>query len=247
MSWLTNTELFSPELYFLSRLPADHGRRRNHGCGGDGAGAFAAGDALSVVARGAPRSGRSAAVRVKPPMAEQETPVVFLHQVERRYTPGRRGAGNPEGQRPRGLARAIGGAGGAVRRRQIDAAASSRACWNIPTAAKSISTARRHRTCRTPSAPGSGETPSASSIRRTSAAGVLRGRKRHAAADDPRAGATARRESARRELLSYLGLSERLTHRPAELSGGEQQRVAIARAVANTPAHPAGRRADRQP
>jgi lipoprotein-releasing system ATP-binding protein len=37
------------------------------------------------------------------------------------------------------------------------------------------------------------------------------------------------------ELLSYLGLGERLTHRPAELSGGEQQRVAIARAVANVP------------
>jgi lipoprotein-releasing system ATP-binding protein len=38
-----------------------------------------------------------------------------------------------------------------------------------------------------------------------------------------------------RELLSFLGLSERLDHRPAELSGGEQQRVAIARAVANAP------------
>ncbi len=37
------------------------------------------------------------------------------------------------------------------------------------------------------------------------------------------------------ELLSYLGLKERLEHRPAELSGGEQQRVAIARAVANAP------------
>ncbi|HTS41396.1 MAG TPA: ABC transporter ATP-binding protein [Xanthobacteraceae bacterium] len=44
-------------------------------------------------------------------------------------------------------------------------------------------------------------------------------------------------QAARRatELLSYLGLQERLTHRPAELSGGEQQRVAIARAVANAP------------
>jgi lipoprotein-releasing system ATP-binding protein len=37
------------------------------------------------------------------------------------------------------------------------------------------------------------------------------------------------------ELLNYLGLGERVTHRPAELSGGEQQRVAIARAVANAP------------
>lgn len=37
------------------------------------------------------------------------------------------------------------------------------------------------------------------------------------------------------EILSFLGLSHRLEHRPAELSGGEQQRVAIARAVANTP------------
>jgi lipoprotein-releasing system ATP-binding protein len=38
-----------------------------------------------------------------------------------------------------------------------------------------------------------------------------------------------------KEILSYLGLGDRITHRPAELSGGEQQRVAIARAVANAP------------
>ncbi|MGB0682799.1 MAG: ABC transporter ATP-binding protein [Magnetovibrionaceae bacterium] len=37
------------------------------------------------------------------------------------------------------------------------------------------------------------------------------------------------------ELLSFMGLSERATHRPARLSGGEQQRVAIARALANAP------------
>jgi lipoprotein-releasing system ATP-binding protein len=47
----------------------------------------------------------------------------------------------------------------------------------------------------------------------------------------------SRNEAKRRasELLSYLGLKDRLNHRPAELSGGEQQRVAIARAVANAP------------
>ena len=37
------------------------------------------------------------------------------------------------------------------------------------------------------------------------------------------------------ELLGRVGLSDRLTHRPSELSGGEQQRVAIARALANSP------------
>ncbi len=47
-----------------------------------------------------------------------------------------------------------------------------------------------------------------------------------------RAEAEARAES----LLGALGLSERLTHRPSKLSGGEQQRVAVARALANRPA-----------
>lgn len=37
------------------------------------------------------------------------------------------------------------------------------------------------------------------------------------------------------ELLTDLGIAPRATHRPSELSGGEQQRVAIARAAANTP------------
>ncbi|PCI38557.1 MAG: ABC transporter [Rhodospirillaceae bacterium] len=37
------------------------------------------------------------------------------------------------------------------------------------------------------------------------------------------------------QLLETLGLSDRVEHRPAELSGGEQQRVAIARALANAP------------
>lgn len=37
------------------------------------------------------------------------------------------------------------------------------------------------------------------------------------------------------ELLAYMGLSERASHRPSELSGGEQQRVAVARALMNNP------------
>jgi lipoprotein-releasing system ATP-binding protein len=46
-----------------------------------------------------------------------------------------------------------------------------------------------------------------------------------------------RHEARRRsmQLLAYMRVKERATHRPAELSGGEQQRVAIARAVANGP------------
>ena len=38
-----------------------------------------------------------------------------------------------------------------------------------------------------------------------------------------------------KELLAYLGLSERLKHKPNQLSGGEQQRVAVARALINNP------------
>jgi lipoprotein-releasing system ATP-binding protein len=46
-----------------------------------------------------------------------------------------------------------------------------------------------------------------------------------------RAEAEARADS----LLTSLGLGQRLTHRPSQLSGGEQQRVAVARALANRP------------
>ena len=47
----------------------------------------------------------------------------------------------------------------------------------------------------------------------------------------PRAEATVRSE----ELLTALGLAQRMDHRPSQLSGGEQQRVAVARALANRP------------
>lgn len=45
----------------------------------------------------------------------------------------------------------------------------------------------------------------------------------------------AEAEAAAKVLLTDLGLGERFTHKPSELSGGEQQRVAIARALINNP------------
>ena len=51
--------------------------------------------------------------------------------------------------------------------------------------------------------------------------------------------AEERRREARKKaesLLEYLGLKDRLTHKPGQLSGGEQQRVAVARSLVNNPA-----------
>lgn len=42
-------------------------------------------------------------------------------------------------------------------------------------------------------------------------------------------------EGKAKELLTFLGLAERMDHKPNELSGGEQQRVAVARALINNP------------
>ena len=50
------------------------------------------------------------------------------------------------------------------------------------------------------------------------------------------AGASTKEATARaKELLDFMGLTERTTHKPNELSGGEKQRVAVARALVNNP------------
>ena len=46
---------------------------------------------------------------------------------------------------------------------------------------------------------------------------------------------TSNAEYRAKQLMTYLRIDHRASHRPAELSGGEQQRVAIARAVINAP------------
>lgn len=43
-------------------------------------------------------------------------------------------------------------------------------------------------------------------------------------------------ETRAKELLDFLGLKDRMTHKPSAMSGGEQQRVAVARALINNPA-----------
>ena len=50
-------------------------------------------------------------------------------------------------------------------------------------------------------------------------------------------GGTSRREARQRaeELLAFMGLADRASHKPNELSGGEKQRVAVARALVNKP------------
>jgi lipoprotein-releasing system ATP-binding protein len=167
-------------------------------------------------------------------MAEQETPVVFLHQVERRYTQGdavleilKRSdlavwAGQsvalvaPSGAGKSTLLHLAGllehADGGEI---YLDGAPTSNLSDAVRTRIRRNSLGfvyQAHHLL-----------PEFSAVENVMLPQMIRGLGR----------AEARKRAA--ELLSYLGLSERLTHRPAELSGGEQQRVAIARAVANAP------------
>lgn len=66
--------------------------------------------------------------------------------------------------------------------------------------------------------------PEFSALENVSIPGLIAGRVRHEV------------EQQARELLTMMGLGERLQHKPSQLSGGEQQRVSIARALINNPA-----------
>lgn len=66
--------------------------------------------------------------------------------------------------------------------------------------------------------------PEFSALENVSIPGLIAGRDRHEV------------EQQARELLTMMGLGERLQHKPSQLSGGEQQRVSIARALINNPA-----------
>lgn len=66
--------------------------------------------------------------------------------------------------------------------------------------------------------------PEFSALENVSIPSLIAGRDRHEV------------EQQARELLTMMGLGERLQHKPSQLSGGEQQRVSIARALINNPA-----------
>ena len=236
LSWLTRTELFSPELYFLSELPAEIDF-------GETSAVVIMALTLSFLATLYPswRAARldpvdALAVRVREIGAgAEDVPVVYLHEIKRQLHAGRDDAGHPQWRQTRAVGGAVGGAGGAVGRRQIDAAAYRRPAGEAPMTAKSMSAARRPRDCRDIERTQIRRTdigfvyqshrllPEFSALENVMLPQMIRGLKR------------AKPSSAPPKSCAYLGLGDRIKHRPAELSGGEQQRVAIARAVANAP------------
>jgi lipoprotein-releasing system ATP-binding protein len=167
-------------------------------------------------------------------MAEQETPVVFLHQVERRYTQGDAVLeilkGSDLAVWP-GQSVALVAPSGAGKSTLLHLAgllehADGGEIYLDGTPTSNLSDAVRTRIRRNSIGfvyQAHHLLPEFSAVENVMLPQMIRGLGR----------TEARKRAA--ELLSYLGLAERLTHRPAELSGGEQQRVAIARAVANIP------------
>jgi len=167
-------------------------------------------------------------------MAEQETPVVFLHQVERRYHQGEATLEilkNAELAVWPGQSVALVAPSGSGKSTLLHIAGllehpDGGEVYLDGQPTSTLSDSARTRLRRNSIGfvyQAHHLLPEFSAVENVMLPQMLRGLSRN----DARARAS--------ELLSYLGLAERLTHRPAELSGGEQQRVAIARAVANVP------------
>jgi lipoprotein-releasing system ATP-binding protein len=167
-------------------------------------------------------------------MAEQETPVVFLHQVERRYQQGDavleilKGAelGVWPGQSVALVAPSGAGKSTLLHITGLLEHPDGGEVYLDGTATSGLSDAARTTLRRNTVGfvyQAHHLLPEFSAIENVMLPQMIRG----LAAGEARARAS--------ELLAYLGLGQRLRHRPAELSGGEQQRVAIARAVANVP------------
>jgi len=168
------------------------------------------------------------------PEADEDIPGPVPARRRAHLPAGRRGAAYPQRRRTGDLARAIGGAGGAVGRRQIDAAAHRRPV-GASRPGRRLYRRPRHRDpvrCRAHPHPPQRDRlhlPVASS-----AAGIHRAGKCADAADDPRPDAPGSEQT--RGRAAELSGPGRAAQSPAGGTvGGEQQRVAIARAVANAP------------
>jgi lipoprotein-releasing system ATP-binding protein len=168
------------------------------------------------------------------PMADKETPVVFLHQVERRYHQGDAVLEILKGGELAiwpGQSVALVAPSGAGKSTLLHIAGLLESpdegevyVGGAPTSG--LSDIERTQIRRTDIGfvyQSHRLLPEFSALENVMLPQMIRGLKR---------GETVKRAT---EILSYLGLGDRIKHRPAELSGGEQQRVAIARAVANAP------------
>ena len=235
---------------FSVKASGRYERARNHRRRRHGARAVAVGDALSVVAGGAARSGRSAALRMIDQAAMDDTttiseaatstaekgeyPLVFLHGICRQFHQGDATLDilkSAELAVWAGQSVALVAPSGAGKSTLLHIAGllehpDSGEVYIDGAPTTSLSDIQRTRIRRNDIGfvyQFHHLLPEFTALENVMLPQMVRGLGRNAASE--RAA----------ELLSYLGLKDRLNHRPAELSGGEQQRVAIARAVANAP------------
>src|SRR3954454_23728207 len=187
------------------------------------------------MARRAARSRRSAAVRVSGVMAEgEDVPVIYLHEIKRQYQQGEATLTILDGAKLAlwaGQSVALVAPSGSGKSTLLHVAGLLETpdegevyVSGVPTS--QLSDIERTHIRRTDIGfvyQSHRLLPEFSALENVMLPQMIRGLKRSE---------TVKRAT---EILAYLGLGDRIKHRPSELSGGEQQRVAIARAVANAP------------